>query len=96
MLRNPFLFILILIIAGGTYIAYTLNLLGPMMQMTNAATQQAVDIGKQRLREFLENSDTARQALAMPERQRGGDSIRLDALDNRGKTQQAEQEDDDI
>jgi len=95
-LRNPFLFLLLIVMAGGTYIAYTLNLLGPMMQMTNAATNQALEIGKQRLRDFLENSETARQALAMPERERGADSIRLDALDSRGKRQEQGAQDDDI
>ncbi len=66
-----------------------------MMQMANAASNQAVEIGKQKLREFLENSDTARQALAMPARNQadaggsgsGSDSIGLDTLDTRGKKQ---------
>lgn len=96
-LRNPFLFLLLILIAGGTYIAYTLNLLGPMMQMANAAAGQGVELGKQRLREFLENSETARQALAMPARpgqQESSDAISLDTLDSRGKRRTAE--DDDI
>lgn len=33
--------------------------------MTEAATQQAIVEGKRRLREFLESSDTGRQAVAM-------------------------------
>ena len=36
-----------------------------MLRMTNAATAQAVEISKERLREFLESSDTGRQAMAM-------------------------------
>ncbi|CAI4211850.1 unnamed protein product [Parascedosporium putredinis] len=96
-LRNPFLFLLLIIIAGGTYIAYTLNLLGPMMQMANAAAGQGVELGKQRLRDFLENSETARQALSMPARPGQGegqnllrdresaDDISLDTLDSRGR-----------
>ncbi|KAI0112193.1 RHD3/Sey1 [Nemania sp. FL0031] len=67
-LRNPMLFLLLIIIAGGTYVAYNLNLLGPMMQMSSAAWNQALEIGKQRLREFLENNETARQAIALPSR----------------------------
>jgi protein SEY1 len=55
-----------------------------MLSMANAATSQGVELGKQRLREFLENSETARQALQMPARQ-DSDSISLDTLDNRGK-----------
>ncbi|KAI8630863.1 RHD3/Sey1 [Xylariaceae sp. FL1651] len=95
-LRNPILFLLLIILAGGTYVAYNLNLLGPMMQMSNAAWNQAVEIGKQRLREFLENNETARKAIAMPARD--SDSISLDTLDSRGKKTRpaADDDDDDI
>ncbi|KAL8634603.1 MAG: hypothetical protein Q9228_007801 [Teloschistes exilis] len=34
--------------------------------MANAASAQALDEGKKRLREFLEESNTGRQAMAMP------------------------------
>ncbi|KAK6211976.1 Dynamin-like GTPase that mediates homotypic ER fusion [Pestalotiopsis sp. IQ-011] len=83
-LRNPMLFLLLIILAGGTYVAYTLNLLGPMMQMSNAAWGQGLEIGKQKLREFLESNETARAAIAMPAR-RDTDSISLDTLDSRGR-----------
>lgn len=81
--------------AGGTYVAYNLNLLGPMMQMANAASNQAVDIGKQKLRDFLENNETARTALAMPAR-KDTDSISLDTLDSKGKPRGADEDEDDI
>lgn len=81
--RNPVLFMLILLLAGGTYIAYYLSLLGPILQMSTAAYRQAVEIAKQKLREFVENSDTARAAIAMPSRQ--DSSISMDTLDSRGK-----------
>ncbi|KAI6088967.1 root hair defective 3 GTP-binding protein [Hypoxylon rubiginosum] len=96
-LRNPILFVLILIIGAGLYISYNLNLLGPMMQMSSAAWNQAIDIGKQRLREFLENNETARQAIGVTGRD--PDSISLDTLDSRGKKQSrsaAVDDDDDI
>ncbi len=93
MLRNPVLFVLILLVAGGTYLAYTLHLLGPMLQMANAATNQAIEIGKHKLREFLENSETARQVVAMPARD--ADSISLDTLDSRGKRRDRAAADDD-
>lgn len=101
MLRNPFLFILLLLIAGGTYVAYTLNLLGPMMQMGNAAVTQGVDIAKQQLRDFIVNSDMARTALAVPASQENRDDIDMDTLDSRGKKAAAtprkrEEEVDDI
>jgi protein SEY1 len=101
-LRNPILFLLLILIAGGTYVAYSLNLLGPMMQMSSAAWGQGVEIGKQKLREFLENNETARAAIAMPAR-RDTDSISLDTLDSRGKKAErranggsAANDDDDI
>lgn len=90
-LRNPFLFILLLMLGGGTYVAYTLNLLGPMMQMSNAAINQGVDIAKQQLRDFLANNEMARQALAVPSEQ-----INMDTLDKQGKKKTAEDDVDDI
>ncbi|TDZ74610.1 Protein sey1 [Colletotrichum trifolii] len=93
-LRNPFLFIFLIILAGGTYIAYTLNMLGPMYQMANAAANQGVEIGKQKLRQFIEESDVARQALSMPARD--SDSISMDTLDSRGKKKSSEEDVDDI
>lgn len=51
--------------AVGAYITYQLNLWGPILKMTEAASQQALEEGKRRLREFLESSDTGRQAMAM-------------------------------
>ena len=75
---------LILLIAGTTYIAYYLSLLGPIMQMTSAAYAQGIEITKQKLRDFVENSDTARAAISMPERQ--GKSVSLNTLDSRGKS----------
>lgn len=93
-LRNPVLFILLCLLAGGTYLAYNLNLLGPMMQMANAASNQAVDIGKQKLRDFLEHNETARTALAMPARKDTG--ISLDTLDSQGKRQREDEDEDEI
>lgn len=81
-------------LAGGTYVAYNLNLLGPMMQMTNAASNQAVEIGKQKLRDFLENNETARAALAMPAKD--SDSISMETLDSRGKRREKDEDEDDI
>lgn len=87
------MFILLCLMAGGTYLAYNLNLLGPMMQMANAASNQAVDIGKQKLRDFLENNETARSALSMPARQDTG--VSLDTLDSQGRRRETAEEDED-
>lgn len=65
-----------------------------MLRMANAASQQAVEVGKERLREFLESSDTGRQAMAMGSRS-DSDSISLNTLDSRGKRKPPAGEDDD-
>ncbi|GFP58266.1 protein SEY1 [Trichoderma asperellum] len=93
-LRNPIMFILLILIGGGTYTAWYLNLLGPMMQMGNAAVNQGVDIAKQQLRDFVSNSDTARQALAMPARQ--DSDVSMDTLDSRGRKKNESGSPDDI
>ena len=62
-------FILLILLGVAAYVTYNLNLWGPMLRMANAASAQAIEIGKEKLREFLENSDTGRQAIGM----KGGD-----------------------
>lgn len=65
---------------------YTLNLWGPMLRMTNAASSQGLEIFKEKLREFLESSETGRQAIGMSER--GG--IRMETLNSNGKATKEE------
>jgi hypothetical protein len=65
-----------------------------MIRMANAASAQAVEIGKEKLREFLESSDTGRQAVAMSGRQ-DSDEISLNTLDSRGKRKPVAEDDDD-
>ena len=60
--------------AVGAYITYQLNLWGPILKMTEAASQQALVEGKRRLRDFLESSDTGRQAMAMSAERTGSSS----------------------
>lgn len=84
------MFILLLVLSGGMYVAYTLNLLGPMMQMSSAAVNQGGEIFKQKLRDFVANNETARQALALD-----GDSVRMDSLDSRGRKRAPRADDDD-
>jgi len=82
----------LIILAIGAYVTYTLNLWGPLLKMTNAASQQALEEFKKRLREFLEASDTGRQAIAMS----GGGDIRMQKLNDYGRNAQNEDEDEDI
>ncbi|KAF2271698.1 GTP-binding protein Sey1 [Westerdykella ornata] len=97
-LRNPIYFLFLILLGVGAYVTYTLNLWGPMARMADAASRQAIDIGKERLREFLENSDTGRQAMAMANASsgrsgRGDEGIRLQELDGDGKRRKGEEED---
>ena len=84
-LRNPVYFIFLILAGIGAYVTYTLNLWGPMARMANAASQQALEVGKERLREFLESSDTGRQAMAMSSRSRRGEEIGLEDLTREGR-----------
>ena len=59
--------------------------------MANAASAQALEEGKKRLREFLEESNAGRQAMAMG----GHDDVQLRKLNGHGKTA-AEEEDDEM
>ncbi|KAF2182803.1 GTP-binding protein Sey1 [Zopfia rhizophila CBS 207.26] len=101
-LRNPVYFIFLILMSIGAYVTYTLNLWGPMARMANAASQQALEVGKERLREFLESTDTGRQAMAMSGRQGGGrqrdyDELSMDTLNGDGKKKHKDDDDlDDI
>jgi hypothetical protein len=64
-----------------------------MARMANAASAQALEVSKERLREFLESSESGRQAMAMS----GNENIRMDRLNGNGKKKEEEVEDlDDI
>lgn len=67
--------------------------------MTEAASNQAVAEGKKRLREFLESSDTGRQAIAMSTpggSGRRGEEHEMSRLDKQGKAAAADQDVDDL
>lgn len=89
-LRNPVYFVFLILAGIGAYVTYTLNLWGPMYQMANAASAQALEEGKKRLREFLEESNAGRQAMAMS----GQDDIQLRKLNGHGKAAVEEEEDE--
>lgn len=83
-LRNPIYFIFLILAGALAYVTYTLNLWGPMLRMANGAADEALKVGKERLRDFLADSEMGRQAIAMG----GGDSasdIKLRSLDRTGK-----------
>lgn len=45
-LRSPMYFMMLLILAAGAYVVYTLNLAGPMVRVGNAMVEQGVEVGK--------------------------------------------------
>jgi hypothetical protein len=53
-LRNPLLFLFVLLVGAGLYVAHTLNLWGPILSVTGAMAERTTEISKQKLREFLE------------------------------------------
>ena len=85
-----FMFLLVLLLGG--WFTYTLNLWGPILQMTNAASAQALEEGKKRLREFLEASETGRQAVAMS----GQEDVVMQKLNGHGKAAPTVEEDEEI
>lgn len=62
------------------------------MNMTNAAGGQALEEGKKRLREFLESSETGRQAIGMTSRP--GESYEMKRMNNTTVTSKSMEEDD--
>lgn len=66
--------------------------------MANAASAQALDIGKERLRDFLESSESGRRAMAQSNFQNStrsrDDGVRMDRLKTNGKKYDDEDEDD--
>lgn len=81
-------------LGAGAYVTYQLNLWGPMLNMANAASAQALEEGKKRLREFLETTETGRQALSMPS---GSESHEMSPRSRRKvKTDGADDEDEDL
>ncbi|KAL8960038.1 MAG: hypothetical protein Q9183_005533, partial [Haloplaca sp. 2 TL-2023] len=93
-LRNPVYFIFLILLGVGAYVTYNLNLWGPMYQMANAASQQALEEGKKRLREFLEESNAGRQAMGM----QSNEGLQMHNVNGHSKPggPREEEDDDDI
>ncbi|KAK7207424.1 RHD3/Sey1 [Myxozyma melibiosi] len=99
-LRNPLYFALLAIMAGGAYVTYSLGLLGPITSVGGAALDQALAMGKEKLREVLLSAEqphghaTAvsgnRTAIAEPGTLK--DDIKLDDLSASGKTLETSKE----
>ncbi|KAH0139179.1 root hair defective 3 GTP-binding protein, partial [Aureobasidium melanogenum] len=95
-LRNPLYFVFLILLGIAGYVTYTLNLWGPIIRMTNAASAQGLEVFKERLREFLETSDTGRQAMAMSgSKPSEREQYRMDTLSSEGKKTATTAADDD-
>ena len=75
---------MLILLGIGAYVTYTLNLWGPMLRMTNAASTQGLEIFREKLREFLESNETGRQAIGMSAK--GASTIGMDSLHSNGTT----------
>jgi len=95
-LRNPAYFFLLFVCGVAAYVTYQLNLWGPILKMTEAASQQALEEAKRRLREFLESSDTGRQAIAMSAGDRAGNSSRTEEYEMSDMAQKGSKTRDDL
>ncbi|EGV64587.1 Dynamin-like GTPase that mediates homotypic ER fusion [Yamadazyma tenuis] len=52
-IRSPVFFMLALLLGGGTYILYQLNLIKPAIQVGQRMVEEALTLGKQKLKELL-------------------------------------------
>ena len=80
----------LLVLGVVAYVTYTLNLWGPMLAMADAASRQALEEFKKRLREFLESTETGQKAMAV-----AGEDIKLHTLDGRGRKAAVEDVEED-
>ncbi|KAK9460556.1 RHD3/Sey1 [Lipomyces oligophaga] len=100
-LRNPLFFLLLLIFGGFMYTVWKLNLLGPMVKVCSAAIDQALQLAKDSLRQFLEvGQETPRMATTTTAISSAGsgsngtkkeaeEDIQLDELNERGELKRA-------
>jgi hypothetical protein len=86
--RNPLLILLVCMLGAAVYVTYQMNLWGPIVRMSIAAWEQALEIVREKLREFVEAGEGARrERIAMGSRSNGteADAISLQSLDANGK-----------
>ncbi|KAK6360829.1 Dynamin-like GTPase that mediates homotypic ER fusion [Orbilia blumenaviensis] len=89
-IRNPLYFMMLLLAAVGAYAAHTLNLWGPIMTVGGATGRQALEVGKEKLREFLEMPQASHQGAhafssGNSTSSAQGESIRMRNLNSEGR-----------
>lgn len=88
-LRNPLLFLFVLLAGAGAYVAHTLNLWGPILSVASAMAERTTEVSKQKLREILEVPAQQQQASSTSRRvgrsvtAQPAEEIELDDLKNR-------------
>ncbi|CCX05391.1 RHD3/Sey1 [Pyronema domesticum] len=83
---SPFYFMFLIMLGLVGYVIYSLNLWGPIYKVGNAAVEQGVEVGKERLREFLMQQNGGRVPAAFAGRlERDTDNIAMDNLDSKGE-----------
>ncbi|EPS41372.1 hypothetical protein H072_4729 [Dactylellina haptotyla CBS 200.50] len=98
-IMNPLYFVMLLLLAVGAYAAHTLNLWGPILTVGGATGRQALEVGKEKLRELLDvPHPTAQGAQAYSTSNATastqGESIRMRNLTTEGK-KRGDDEDED-
>lgn len=96
-LRSPLYFITLAVLGVAAYAIYYTNMAGPMIRMGDAALHQGIQIGKEKLREFLEaqeGSGAQRRPIAMQGRDAGSrEEYEMSATSPRPSDQKDEDED---
>ncbi|KAF3919864.1 hypothetical protein ABW21_db0200677 [Orbilia brochopaga] len=97
--RNPLYFMFLIMAAVGAYAAHTLNLWGPIMSVGGATGRQALEVGKEKLREFLDTPSHGAQRGAHAFASGAGnatstENIRMRNLTSEGKRAGNDEDDD--
>ncbi|KAK6498510.1 Dynamin-like GTPase that mediates homotypic ER fusion [Arthrobotrys musiformis] len=97
-IRNPLYFMMLLLAAVGAYVAHTLNLWGPIITVGGATGRQALEVGKEKLREFLEMPQPNYQGAhafssGNSTSSTQGESIRMRNLTSEGKNRAFDDDD---
>lgn len=75
----------LLILGGVGYVIYTLNLAGPMLRVSNAMSTQAVEIAREKLREFVNTDGAAGKGRAKVGVEVAADDVDMVSLDKKGR-----------
>lgn len=94
-LRNPIYFVFLLLLGGGAYVTWSLNLWGPMLRMGDAAMGQGLQAAKERLRVFLEADQAKTTSVPMKMSVAHGEEHEMQTLHRKNKVVEPVMQDDD-